>query len=515
MASLRERFREVEEIFVEVKGQLMGKIGIGLILFFVVVSIYALVAVPRNFPDLWNNVKYWEKYPKTVPPSWVSHFGVPVAPFVDVVLSNGTTRLYLEPKQVGSVTLFGVVQTFSFNYTLPADAFPQGVLIYAVNVTNETLRTPRGPLSPKDITVIPYVFLYRPDGLVLLLNSPDPVTLADLAKVRKPIRFSDKTVGLQLVEYYNKRGINMTQTYAQNNAARLAFGEYDPDTGKIKPLKGTYTIEVVFTYLARGVDPRLLVRGINAGTVGVQSVEGVVQGSAYGLMGTDDKGRDLYEALLYAFPIELLIGFVAAVLNVVIGVVVGVVSGYYGGWVDEVIQRTIDIISNIPVLPILVLIGAALQREGVSGWGMLWVIILFLVILGWGYLALVVRSMTLSIKSEPYIDAAKAIGASNARIILRHVLPQIIPYAMAALVFNVPGAILTEAGLSVLGIRHNLPTWGTVLALARDYISSGGGNYNIWWWILPPGLLMGLMSVAFVFLGLAMETVVEPRLKRM
>jgi len=511
---LGERLRGVEEVFAEVRGQLMGKIGIGLIVFFVAVSLYALATVPLSFANKWLDLTYWSKYPVVVPPTWVSHFGTPVAPFLDKVIDGpDSVQVQPVPLQYHGVRLFGVVERFSFDYNLKQPAFPQGVLVYARDVELENITAGGRLVTPGEVSLTVAVFLHRPDNLTILISDASVTTLKDFVSSGGVVRFSDQAVAQQMVEYYRKKGINMSLGYAQNNAARLAFGVYDPKTREIKPLTGTYTIEVVFNYLARGVNPGRLVGEINAGNIGVQSIEGVVKGSAYGLMGTDNYGRDLYRALLFAFPIELLIGFVAAVVAVVIGLVVGVVSGYYGGWVDEVIQRSIDVIGNIPVLPILVLVGAALQERGASGWTMLFVIIFLLVIFGWGGLALIVRSMTLSIKSEPYIDSARAIGASNTRIIFRHIMPQVIPYAMASLVFNVPSAILTEAGLSVLGIRHNLPTWGTVLAQARDYIFSGG-RYDIWWWILPPGLLMGLMSIAFVFLGLALETVVEPRLRR-
>jgi len=116
--------------------------------------------------------------------------------------------------------------------------------------------------------------------------------------------------------------------------------------------------------------------------------------------------------------------------------------------------------------------------------------------------------MTLSIKEEPYIEAAKALGASNTRIIFRHIFPQVLMYAAAVLVFNVPGAILTEAGLSVLGLRHGWPTWGSLLASAR-----AENRFDVWWWILPPGIMISLTSLTFVLLGLAIERIVEPRLR--
>lgn len=510
---LREKLRGVEEVFVEVRGQVMGKIGIGLIIFFVVVSIYALATIPMSFADKWLNITYWAKYPQVVPPEWVSALGTPVAPFQDKILdAPDSVEVQLVPQNYHGAKLFGVVERFSFDYRLRSPAFPQGVLVYAKNVQLENITYQGKVVTPKDIVLTAYVLLHRPDGVTLIVSETPVTTLQDFASGGGVLRFSDQLVAQQIVEMYKGKA-NITLGFAQSNAARLAFGTYDPETGEIKPLTGTYTVEIIFDYLARGVNPALLQAEINNGNIGVQEVEGIVKGSAYGLMGTDNYGRDLYRALLFAFPIELVIGFIAAVASVIIGLLLGVVSGYYGGWVDELIQRTIDIMGNIPQLPILVLIGASLQEQGASGWTMLMAIIVFLIIFGWGGLALIIRSMTLSIKSEPYIDSARAIGASNARIIFRHIMPQVIPYTMASLVFSVPGAILTEAGLSVIGIRHNLPTWGTVLAQARDYIFSGG-RYDIWWWILPPGLLMGLMSVAFVFLGLALETVVEPRLRR-
>jgi len=101
------------------------------------------------------------------------------------------------------------------------------------------------------------------------------------------------------------------------------------------------------------------------------------------------------------------------------------------------------------------------------------------------------------------------VGASNLRIISKHILPQIVPYIAASLVYSTPNAILTEAGLSVLGIRHGYPTWGNILSEARL-----NGTISQWWWILPPGFLIAIVSLTFVLLGLALEKVVEPKLRR-
>ena len=236
-----------------------------------------------------------------------------------------------------------------------------------------------------------------------------------------------------------------------------------------------------------------------------------VIGSSYGLLGTDTKGRDLFLGLLYGFPVALIIGLSVAFAIVAIGLVLGVISGYFGGRVDEVIQRLVDVIVNVPLLPLLILVGVAIQTGGWTGWPALTIIMAVLVAFSWGGTTIIVRSMTLSIKAEPYIEAAKALGASTWRIVFRHIIPQIIPYATAVLVFSVPGAIIAEAGLSVLGIDHGLPTWGRILADAQ---AERGVAYKMWWWILPPGLMLGLFSFAFVALGFTLETIVEPRLRR-
>ncbi|ALL01595.1 putative oligopeptide/dipeptide ABC transporter, permease protein [Pyrodictium delaneyi] len=503
--SLSERLRGAREIFGEVWKQAMGKAGFILITFIVVMSIYAIVTMPPNFVNIWSfNIKYWEDNPAVVPPAWVSLFGEPVAPHMAKEFKEPVeSSVYLRPVEYYGVKLMGYVQRYQLNYVLNDPAFPKDVLVRFVEVKAGNVTGRAGPVEPS-VTV--YVLVHRPDGHVILVNKPEPLKLSDLA-ARGVERLDAAVVGQQLSKLFN-----IPLEVAQSRALLLLFGEPQGNE-TVNPLTGTYTVEVIITYLARGVNPAVIQNAVENGELGVRDLKIIVKGSAYGRMGTDSYGRDLYLGLLYGFPVALLIGFFAAVSSVVIGLVAGIVSGYYGGIIDDIIQRTVDVLGNIPLLPVLVLLGVTLQELDVSPWTRLFVIIGFLVIFGWGGMAIIVRSMTLSIKSEPYIDAAKAIGASDRRIIFKHILPQIVPYAMANLVFSVPGAILVEAGLSVLGIRHGLPTWGSILADARDYIGAGG-SYGVWWWILPPGILIGITSLAFVFLGLALETVVEPRLKR-
>jgi peptide/nickel transport system permease protein len=287
-------------------------------------------------------------------------------------------------------------------------------------------------------------------------------------------------------------------------------GEYFAVSLDMQPLPGRYLITVSAVYDARevGVD----ISGLTSPPI--DQVRVVIKGTAYGLVGTDDLGRDLAQLLLYGFPIALGIGAFSAFVTTIIGLLLGVISGYYGGVVDEVIQRTADIIGNIPWLPVLIMMAYIAQQlfagypPAVKATAILMTIMGVLILTGWGGLAITVRAMTLSIKEEPYVEAALALGASKWRIIVKHILPQVGIYAVASLVSGVPGAILTEAGLSVLGIRHGWPTWGAVLSRARDL-----GRYDVWWWILPPGILLSTTSLTFIALGLAIEKIVEPRLR--
>ncbi|MEM0057125.1 MAG: ABC transporter permease [Candidatus Geothermarchaeota archaeon] len=275
------------------------------------------------------------------------------------------------------------------------------------------------------------------------------------------------------------------------------------------PLKGQYQITVSIAYEARG---------ILINTTGLLSpsdeVKVIIKGSAYGFLGTDDLGRDIAQLLLYGFPIALGIGAFSAIVTTAIGLILGIVSGYYGGWIDEVIQRTADIIGNIPWLPILIIIAQIAQQAfaiyppATKAFLIMLTILFVLILTGWGGLAITVRAMVLSIKEEPYVEAAIALGASNRRVIVKHIAPQVAIYVVATLVSSIPSAILAEAGLSILGIRHGWPTWGSVLSRARDL-----GRYDIWWWIIPPGVLLAITSLTFIMLGFAIEKVVEPRLQ--
>jgi peptide/nickel transport system permease protein len=222
-------------------------------------------------------------------------------------------------------------------------------------------------------------------------------------------------------------------------------------------------------------------------------------------MGTDALGRDLAQGLLFGFPVALTIGIVTAVLSTILGASLGLLSGYAAGRTDTLIQRLADVVSNIPVLPILIFLVFVLGSR-------LWLVILLLVIFGWPGLTILTRSMVLQIRTGPLVEATRALGASRWRIMFRHIAFQIAPYLLAQLVFSTPAAILAEAALSFLGLGDpSLPTWGQIL---EQGFRTGAVYLGYWRWVLPPGLLIVATAMTFVFITLGLEPVVNPRLRR-
>ncbi|MGC8953191.1 MAG: ABC transporter permease [Desulfurococcus sp.] len=376
---------------------------------------------------------------------------------------------------------------------------------------NNLLKNIRGSISNDPANILPLIN-NAISNVTFLINNLDKITFSDLYETLQNVStLLNNAYKLAMSENYPSvvvTNINDAKSridkYLDSLKVTVSFIGISPE---FEILTGAYRFEVNITY------PGVRTYPSNPQSL-ISYVKFTVKGSVKGTLGTINNGADLATLLYYGFPIALLIGLIASVSSTLIGVIAGIISGYYGGWIDEVIQRIIDILNNIPFLPLMIIIGTAAMKVLPPGTQKSFYIIMLyvaiLIIFSWAGLAIVVRSMTLSIKEEPYIEAAKAMGASNTRIIFYHIFPQVMMYAVATLVYNVPSAILTEAGLSVLGLRHGWPTWGAVLAEAR---AAGPVGYAAWWWILPPGLLLSLTSLTFVLLGLAVEKIVEPRLR--
>lgn len=226
---------------------------------------------------------------------------------------------------------------------------------------------------------------------------------------------------------------------------------------------------------------------------------------AYGFLGTDSSRRDLWSGVLYGVRWALIIGLIVASISTTIGVIYGVIMGYYSGALSRAMMTIAQIVYSLPVLPLLIMLAYFMGRS-------IWNVVFLLIVFGWVGIVFTVRAMVLQIKEQLYITAARAVGASNRRIIFRHVFPQVLPYMFASMALGVPGAILAEAGLSFLGLGDpSIVTWGQILNEAQKANAVATGA---WWWVLPPGLGIAIVGLTFVLVGHALDKILNPKLVR-
>lgn len=221
-------------------------------------------------------------------------------------------------------------------------------------------------------------------------------------------------------------------------------------------------------------------------------------------LGLDDGGIDMLSLLIQGGRISLIVGFAATLVAMVIGGGIGVVAGYFGGWIDTVLMRITDYFLVIPDLPLAIIVAAV---WGASLTHLIFVIALLL----WTTTARIVRAQVKSVRERVYVKRARSQGASDARIILRHVLPQIGPLLMANTILTVAVAIFDETALSFLGLGDPTAiTWGSIIQFAflRTAISAGA-----WWAVIPAGLCVALAIMGCFWLGQAIEDALNPRLK--
>lgn len=227
------------------------------------------------------------------------------------------------------------------------------------------------------------------------------------------------------------------------------------------------------------------------------------------LLGTDINGRDVFSRLLFGGRISMTIGFLALFVLFPIGLLYGGISGYFGGKIDMIMMRFAEAVMSIPSFYLLIIL-ASILPSGMTSTQRFLLIVIILALIGWAGFARVVRGMVLSIKNQEYIQAAQSIGASKMRIITKHILPQTTSFVIVAMTLSIPSYILSESGLSFLGLGIQQPdaSWGNMLKEAQEFT-------NILYrpWLLTPGFLIFVSVLAFNLIGDTIRDVLDPQSK--
>lgn len=452
MNTIKKGLREITQY----PSAIFGSIFVFLL---IVLAIFAMIKIPYTEAiRLWRGGEdVWYQNPKNVPPVWYNWFSKQKLP-ESFAVRGGEDEDFskvVTTRPDGSANI-----DFDYAFEYDYDVFPQELFLYF----NTTFQQKQPFVS---------VELVTPDG--------SEISIGDFGVSSKyTFRFSqDDRLARRMNRIMGRELINPID-------GLFAVPESDPAI----PLKGEY---------------HLRISGITFEENSDIDVEYVLHGRVAGLFGTDHNRRDLTVAMLWGAPIALAFGLLAAIFTSLLSMSIAAIGAWFGGWVDELIQRITEINLVLPFLAILIMIGTFYSR---SIWVILGVTIALSIFTG---AIKTDRAIFLQVKESTYIEAAKAYGANNTRIIFRYLIPRIIPLLIPALVSAVPSYVFLEASLAVLGLGDpDLPTWGKLINDAQTFGALYKGMY---YWILQPAVLLMFTGLGFAMLGFALDRIFNPRLR--
>jgi len=432
-------------------------IGLTIILLLLALAVYAVVTIPyseavrlwRGGKDGSTGMDIWYQNPKYAGPVWVNLLRRNKLPETMVLnTADGTAQ-----KEVITGTVNTITMTFPFEYE--ADTFPADMMVYFDATYKE--KKPHVSMS-----------WTKPDGTVM--------------------RIADMSVETGQV-YAFGQDQKLQRKLGGVSPVKGLFAE-DPKAQPLVVQKGQYQLQILgFTFEP---DSDL-------------DAELVIYGQLAGLFGTDHLRRDLGVALLWGTPVALAFGLLAALGTTLSTMAIAAIATWYGGWLDSLIQRITQVNMVLPFLPILIMIGVFYSRS-------IFVILGATIVLSiFGQAIIYYRSVFLQVKEAGYIDAARAYGAGNWRIIFSYLTPRIIPMMIPALVIGIPVYVFLEASLAVLGLGDpSLPTWGKVISDAQ---ANGALYQGLYYWVLEPAVLLVICGMAFALLGFSLDRIFNPRLR--
>lgn len=448
--------KNIKKTFSEIARYPSAIFGLTIIFLLVVLAVYAMIKIP--YPEairLWRggeDVVY--KNPKNVPPAWFNVFREEKLPdSVDIKGGEGTFTKVVTTTGTDTSSI-----AFEYPYEFNFDKYPQEIILYF----SSTFQSKNPFVS---------IQLETPDGT--------------------QIRLGDFGVGAKQTYRISQDDKLPTRLKRLKRDENPMIGLFMvPETNPPVPQKGTYKLLIQGQTFEAGSD-------INA--------ELVVHGLSYGLAGTDIDRRDLMVALLWGAPIALAFGLLAAVATSILSMAIAAIGAWYGGWLDDLIQRITEVNLVLPFLAILIMVGTFYST---SIWTILGVTIALSIFTG---AVKSYRAVFMQVKESTYIEAARAYGASNIRIVFLYLIPRMIPLLIPTLVSAVPSYVFLEASLAILGLGDPvLPTWGKVI---NDAEFNGALYKGQYYWILEPAVLLMITGLGFAMLGFALDRIFNPRLR--
>lgn len=425
--------------------------GVLVILLLVLVSIYTVITIPYSKAiTMWRGgEEVWYQNPKFAPPAWINYFSAEkyAESFAVNTVDDGIQKTIIS----GDGGVSKIEMIYEFDYS--ADTYPQELILYF----NSTFKEKQPFVSIELIT-------------------PDERTIR--------------------IANFAMTGTEFTYRFSQDEKLRtkLRTDELIPALFTMpnseQPLKGIY---------------KLVIIGSTFEDDSTIDAEFVFHGQVFGWAGTDHARRDLMLPLLWGVPVALAFGLLAAIGTSVLTMVIAAIGTWYGGWIDELIQRITEINLVLPFFALLIMIGTFYSRSIVVILGATIVLSIFTGgILGF-------RAVFLQVKQSMYIEAAKAYGATNMRIIFKYLIPRMIPLLIPGLVQSVPAFVFLEASLAVIGLGDPvLPTWGKII---QDASANGALYKGYYYWVLEPAALLIVTGLAFAILGFALDRIFNPKLR--